>query len=162
MISEKHKSFIKNVVDGMHQKEAYRVSIGKKGVSSRTCEVKSSELVRKYAKEIAEGQKLNREITQKANEKSLDKIQEMKIMSAARRMEILTRIAEGEMEKKETFVMNGVPVEKTYTPDFSDRRNAISELNKMDGSYAANKTDITVKDAVSFYLPKEDGDNSKG
>jgi hypothetical protein len=162
MVSEKHKAFIRNVVNGMHQKEAYRVSVGKKGVSSRTCEVKSSELVRKYANEIAEGQRLNREIAEKANEKNLEKIIERKIMSAARRMEILTQIAEGELEKKETFMLNGAPVEKISTPDFSDRRNAISELNKMDGSYAANKTDITVKDAVSFYLPKEDGDNSKG
>jgi hypothetical protein len=51
-ISKEHTEFIRLVSDGVSQKEAYRVSVGKKGVSDTTCEVKSSILAKKYAKEI--------------------------------------------------------------------------------------------------------------
>lgn len=65
------------------------------------------------------------------------------ILTKEERMEILTEIAKGEITynkeiitKMGTFIIEAVP-------DFSDRKNAISELNKMDGSYAPLKTDMT-------------------
>jgi hypothetical protein len=65
------------------------------------------------------------------------------ILTKDERMEILTKIAKGEIiiEKEVITKMGIFTIDER--PDFNDRKNAIAELNKMDGSYAPLKTDMT-------------------
>lgn len=69
----------------------------------------------------------------------------LKIMTIAERIDILSKIADGEIPLQKAMVCNGKIELIDVVPDWSDRRNAIAELNKMDGSYAPTKTDLTSK-----------------
>lgn len=65
------------------------------------------------------------------------------IMDKEERMELLTQIARGKLKyKKEVVTKDGVTIIEAK-PEFSDRKNAVAELNKMDGSYEPIKKDIT-------------------
>lgn len=158
--TEKHSEFIRLVGNGMNQTEAYKATVGNPKATTKAAKGKASSLAKKYKAEIAEIKARNKEIADAADKKALEEAAKFNIISAARRQEILSLMAEGKLERKETFTMNGTPVEKTYTPDFSDRRNAIAELNKMTGDHAPTKSDVTLTDVTEFYLPKEKTDES--
>jgi hypothetical protein len=66
------------------------------------------------------------------------------ILSVEERKEILSQIAKGEIPLTKPMVVNNEIIEVPIVPDWMDRRNAIAELNKMDGSYSATKTESTV------------------
>lgn len=61
------------------------------------------------------------------------------IMTSDERKELLTKIANGQLKIKKLFVVNGKIKEHLSEPDHTDRKNAVAELNKMDGSYAPAK-----------------------
>lgn len=65
-------------------------------------------------------------------------------MGVEERKEVLSQIARGEIPLKKPMVCDGDIVEVPVVPDWMDRRNAIAELNKMDGSYAAIKQNIKI------------------
>ena len=64
-------------------------------------------------------------------------------MQRAERMEIPTKIARGNIKLGKPMVVDKVIQVIEVVPDYMDRKNAIAELNKMDGNYAAAKADIT-------------------
>ena len=65
------------------------------------------------------------------------------IMDKEERMEVLTKIARGQLTYHKEVATKDGPVEIIAKPDFVDRKAAIAELNKMDGDYAPVKKDIT-------------------
>ena len=72
------------------------------------------------------------------------------------RKEILTQIMRGDIPLTKPMIVNGAVEMIPVIPDWTDRRNAISELNKMDGSYAPAKvanTDVEGKDIDLTKLP---------
>ena len=72
------------------------------------------------------------------------------IMSTIERKEILTKIARGKVPMlKPMVVSQGAGMGSTIetievAPSWEDRRAAIAELNKMDGAYASEKSEIKV------------------
>jgi len=65
------------------------------------------------------------------------------ILNKDERMEILTKIASGEITMiKEVAGRQGIEL-LNVTPDFAERRAAIAELNKMDGEYAPQRKELT-------------------
>lgn len=66
------------------------------------------------------------------------------VMGKIERQEILTQIARGEIPLKKAMVVDGVIEFVDVVPDWMDRKNAIAELNKIDGSYAAVKQNVTI------------------
>jgi hypothetical protein len=67
------------------------------------------------------------------------------IISKEKRMEILSEIALGGIPLVKPMVVNGIIEDVPVVPDWMDRKNAIAELNKMDGSYAPTNQNITIK-----------------
>lgn len=65
------------------------------------------------------------------------------ILTKQERMEILSEIARGEMGMLKYIVCDGGIYEREIDPMWKDRKDAIAELNKMDGSYTPLKTDMT-------------------
>lgn len=65
--NKKHIEFINHIVNGLTQKEAYKLSIGKKGVSNAVCEVKGSQLAKRYSIEIAQAKDALQKAIQGAN-----------------------------------------------------------------------------------------------
>jgi len=95
-----------------------------RGESSRILEVSEA-----YVKEEIEGRKL-------------------KLMTVAERMDVLSKIAGGEIPLFKPMVVNGEIQMVDVVPDWMDRKNAIAELNKMDGSYSATKTEVAITDGL--------------
>lgn len=77
------------------------------------------------------------------------------IMTSQERKMILTKIAEGKLKLKKWWIGKDYEISKTVVPDYMDRKNAISELNRMDGSYAPMKLAQTTKDGVDIQQPAE-------
>jgi len=69
----------------------------------------------------------------------------LETLSVAERIDLLVKMAKGEIDiEQEVATKEGI-VTLTVKASHSDRRAAIAELNKMDGSYAATKQELTVK-----------------
>lgn len=141
-LSPKHTEFINLVAAGESQSSAYKVTCGNKAVTSSVAKVKGSQLAKKYAVLIAQERERLRKVVEAANDSKVSEIAQMNIMSKAERMELLTKMAKGELKIKTPFVIAGKIMEYPAEPDHNDRTKAIAELNKMDGSYAAQKLEV--------------------
>jgi len=142
--NKKHIQFIKLVADGETQAKAF-VSTCKKGVSKKIAEVRGCELAKKYAKEIELERERTRMIVEAAQDSDTVKNALKEVLTKAERMKILSDQAKGITEIEDAKpVWN--PIQKSFqivkvktVANFSERKNAIAELNKMDGSYDADK-----------------------
>lgn len=79
----------------------------------------------------------------------------LRIMTVAERIDILTKIAFGEIPLNKPMVCDGVIQLVPVVPDWTDRRGAIAELNKMDGSYAPIKqanTNVAGEDVPTTFV----------
>jgi len=142
--SFKHTKFIELVANGISQDKAYIEAIAQKKVNGNTARSKGSILAKRYAKEIQEHKELVKQAINNATSTAITELAEKNILSTAERMEMLSKIAKGEIKIKKPFVIAGKIMEYPSEPDHNDRTKAIAELNKMDGSYAATKTDLKV------------------
>jgi hypothetical protein len=142
--SPKHTKFIELIANGISQDKAYIEAIAQKKVNGNTARSKGSILAKRYAKEIQEHKQLVKQAINNATSTAITELAEKNILSTAERMEMLSKIAKGEVKIKKPFVIAGKIMEYPSEPDHNDRTKAIAELNKMDGSYAATKTDLKV------------------
>lgn len=60
-------------------------------------------------------------------------------LSKVERLELLSKIATGQITVKKTFFYEGEVIEHECYPDHADITKAIAEMNKMDGSYTPEK-----------------------
>jgi hypothetical protein len=144
-LSPKHSEFIMLVAGGTNQSEAYVLTNPNKNLTKGTIKVESSKLAKKYALLINEERERLRKVVEAANDSKVSEIAQMNIMGKAERMELLTKMAKGELKIKTPFVIAGKIMEYPAELTASDRRAAIAELNKMAGDYAPAKTETTLK-----------------
>ncbi len=145
-ISPKHIEFINLVASGESQSTAYKATVGNKSATIAQVKSKASNLAKKYAVLINEERERLRKVVEAANDSKVSEIAQMNIMGKAERMELLTKMAKGELKIKTPFVIAGKIMEYPAEPTASDRRAAIAELNKMAGDYAPAKTETTITD----------------
>ena len=141
----KHTEFIRLVANGTNQSEAYRATVGNPKATISACKAKASQLAKKYADLIAQEREKLKVIVEEAQSNRVAEIAQMNIMTSAERMEFLSKMAKGEVKVKQPFVIGGKIMEYPSEPTFAERRAAIAELNKMDGSYAPAKNETTLK-----------------
>ena len=93
-------------------------------------------------------------IRQQADEDMLVEIQHHKfnIMSIVERQHILSQIARGEIMLRKPIVVKGEIQHIEVAPDWTDRRNAIAELNKMDGAAQPEKETNHERREIIFEL----------
>lgn len=134
--------FIVDLLRNGNQRKDILAKFGKKwqSASQRTFDRRL-----KAAESIMQGEL--KEINQRTEENIAKEVESRttRILTALERQEILAQIALGELEiEQEVATATGVKIVKNK-PDFNDRKAAIAELNKMDGSYAPAKTETTLK-----------------
>lgn len=143
-LSPKHLKFIELVVSGKPQGEAYKLSIGKSGVSRAVADVKASQLCKRYASQIASEREKIQQIVTGARDSEVVRIALKSVLSEAEVDAKLSAIVNGEL--LEVQLMN-LTTGKTYkakvTPSVSDITKAIDLYYKRFGSNAPSKTDIT-------------------
>lgn len=85
----------------------------------------------------------------------------LKAMTLAERVDILSKIANGEIPLTKPLVCNGKIELIDVVPDYADRKNAIAELNKMDGSYAPTKSQVELTDKTEYLIGFNNEDNKE-
>lgn len=158
-LTEKQAAFCKQVALGKSGSEAYRLAF--KSSSAGTCKVNGSRLLKQplIAAKIKELQKRNSIIADKAQAKVAEGVVvEFEVASVAERMHILTQIARGQIPLFKPMVCDGVIEQIEVVPDWMDRKNAITELNKMTGDYAPAKTEMNITGIPDVIYPGESED----
>lgn len=122
MLTAKQEQFVKNIIDGMSQAEAYRNSYDTKRMSDKTVWEKASRLM-SDSKVRARLQELR------------DQMMKPSIMSAQERLEYLTRVVNGTEPEKEIHLVNGEAKEIEIPVTVKTKLNAIDIMNKMQGEY---------------------------
>ncbi len=96
----------------------------------------------------AEQQKqLNKELAEVDKQMAIE-ARKRDIIEVDERKEILSMIARGGIPLTKAMVVDGKIQHVDVVPDWMDRKNAIAELNKMDGTYAPEKKEISGKFSV--------------
>ena len=93
-----------------------------------------------------EAQKIINNALAEVDKQAAIEARKKEILSIEERKEILSQIALGGLPLRKAMVVGGEIKEIDVVPDWMDRKNAIAELNKMDGSYAPTKVAATTKD----------------
>jgi phage terminase small subunit len=147
-LNPKQVEFCKHYAQGLPPAEAYSKAFPNAGKGSSA--VNASRLLKddRITAKIAEFQTLAKAITENAAQKAADKVAELEVVSVAERMHILSQIALGKIILQKPMVVNKQVQLIECVPDYMDRRNAIAELNKMDGSYKEHNSQKAVKITV--------------
>lgn len=164
-LSKQHKKFIDLVAGGATFGNAYATICNNK-TTSANARSNGSKLAKKYAELIqSEREKLQKAISQ-ATESNAVKEALKTVISRADRLTTLSEAASDLINKaqgktKSTFFSGGkimqshngeifmLPVD-TQVKLLEAARGLLAELNKMDGSYAATKTEIDVNQPFIF------------
>lgn len=85
-----------------------------------------------------------------------------KILTSLERQAILSQIATGELAVEKLLVTKDGIKKAMCKPDHTDIKNAISELNKMDGSYSPTKVNASVEGVTIKQLVIERASENKG
>lgn len=155
MLTAKQVAFCKEIANGKNATAAYQVAFNTKNRTTAT--VNASKLLKGKAikDKVKELQSVAKRITAKAQKEAVNKVATEEVMTVAERMKVLSKIARGEIPLIKPMSCDGVIQEIEMVPDWMDRKNAIAELNKMDGSYAPTKQDLTISNTkISVKLNK--------
>ncbi len=122
MLTAKQEAFVKNIIDGMSQADAYRSAYPNQKMTDKTVWESASKLM-KNPKVSARLQELR------------DSMMKPTIMTAQERLELLTRMANGDEPEKIVQFIDGERVEFEVPASLKTRQNAIDLMNKMQGEY---------------------------
>jgi hypothetical protein len=86
--------------------------------------------------------KLKNQLEEVERQAAVDALKK-EILSVEERKIILSKIATGTLRLKRWWIGKDYEISKDVVPDYMDRKNAIAELNKMEGSYAPSKVAAT-------------------
>lgn len=122
MLTAKQEAFVKNIIDGMSQADAYRSAYPNNKMTDKTIHEKASRLmaddkVRARLKELR------------------DQMMKPSIMTAQERLEYLTRVIKGEEPERVVQFVEGEKFEETVPPSIKTRLTALDLMNKMQGEY---------------------------
>ena len=122
MLTPKQEAFVKGIIDGLSQSDAYRSAYNAEKMSDKTITEKASVLIRKD------------NIRARIEELRAQMITPS-IMTAQERLELLTRMAKGEEPEKVAQLVNGEMVVVDFPASLKTKQNAIDIMNKMTGEY---------------------------
>lgn len=122
MLTAKQEQFVKNIIDGMSQADAYRSAYPNQKMTDKTVWESASKLM-KNPKVAARLEELRERMITPS------------VMSAQERLEYLTRVINGE-ELEQTYDWdNGERVTCNAPASIRTRLQAIDLMNKMQGEY---------------------------
>lgn len=142
MLTAKQEQFVKGIIDGMNQADAYRSAYDTSRMADKTVHEKASRLM-SDDKVRARLQTLR------------DQMMTPSVMTAQERLEYLTRVVKG-VELEECTEYDGGELVKVHQPaSIKTRLNAIDLMNKMQGEYV-QKVQAEVTSAVNINIELSD------
>ena len=122
MLTPKQEKFVRNLIKGMSQREAYKKSYDADNMTDKSIDEEACRLFN------------NPKISSRYEELQ-ERAANAAIMSAQERLEYLTGIIYGTEQEQTTAVVEGEEVIKEYPADLSTRLKAVEIMNKMTGEY---------------------------
>lgn len=122
MLTAKQEQFVKNIIDGMSQADAYRNAYPNQRMSDKTIWESASKLLK------------NPKVSARLKE-IRDQLAKPTIMSAQERLEFLTEVINGTKGEKVIEMVDGEPAEIEAPASMKNRLSAIDIMNKMTGEY---------------------------
>lgn len=133
MLTPKQEKFVRNLVKGMSQREAYKNSYNAENMADETIDVEACKLFADH------------KISQRYKELQ-ERLANASIMTAQERLEYLTEVIYGIQREHRTAIVDGEAQEYEEQPDISTRLKAVDLMNKMQGEYVTKIAgEITVK-----------------
>jgi phage terminase small subunit len=144
MLTAKERSFIRCLMEGKTQRQAYKESYNAENMKDESIDVEACKLANspKIAQRLAELQ---------------DSLDKAVIMTVQERMEYLTGIVDGSIKQKEVVFEDGNAHEIYRPATISECMKAIDTMNKTDGTYV-NKVEANVNTNVSITVELVDDD----
>lgn len=119
--------------------------------------VRTFDRILKAGKEqLSKEQAVIKEEIAKVDKAAAIKTRKRQIADADERKEVLTKIIRGQIKLKKPMAVGSKLKMITVAPDWQDRKNAIAELNKMEGDYAATKGEFVVNTFLDFLKESSD------
>ena len=122
MLTAKQEQFVKNIIDGMSQADAYRSAYDTTRMKDKTVWERASALMK------------NNKVATRLKELR-DQLAKPTIMSAQERLEFLTQVINGTRGEKVVEMVDGEPIEVEVPASMKNRLSAIDIMNKMQGEY---------------------------
>ena len=122
MLTAKQEQFVKNIIDGMSQADAYRSAYDTQRMKDKTVWEKASALMK------------NDKVTARVKE-IRDQMMKPTIMTAQERLEYLTRVIQGVETETKVEWDDGKAVTCEEPASIKTRLSAIDIMNKMQGEY---------------------------
>ncbi len=122
MLTAKQEQFVKNIIDGMSQADAYRSAYDSQRMKDKTIHEKASRL-------MADG-KIRARL-----QELRDQMMKPTIMTAQERLEYLTRVIQGVETETKVEWDDGKAVTCEEPASIKTRLSAIDIMNKMQGEY---------------------------
>lgn len=135
MLTANQEEFVKGIIEGKSQAEAYRNAYPKQRSSDKTIWESASKLMK------------NPKVNARLKELR-DKMASPSIMTAQERLELLSRMARGEEPEKIVQFIDGEKVIVEAPPSLKTRREAIDTMNKMTGEYTQRIEAEVIKEVV--------------
>ena len=142
MLTAKQEKFVRNLIKGMSQREAYKNSYDAENMSDKTIDENACRLFAD-SKIKARYQELQ------------ERLDKATIMTAQERLEYLTGIILDIEREKVSVVVEGEVVETEQPADLNVKLKAIDIMNKMQGEYV-QKIEADVNSEVTINIELSD------
>ena len=140
MLTAKQEKFVRNLIQGMSQREAYKNSYDAENMTDKTIDENACRLFND-----SKIQTRYREL-----QRQLDKVT---IMTAQQRLEYLTEVILGIQGENVIEVVEGEEVVKTVPTSMKNKLSAIDLMNKMQGEYVQKiEADVTNEVTINIEL----------
>lgn len=142
MLTSKQEKFIRNIVKGLSQIEAYKDAYNAKGMSDNAISREASLLMK------------NPKISQRHKELGAKTLGES-IMTAQERLEFLSKIVREEEKEKTITIVDGEEAIIERPADLNTKMKAVDLMNKMQGEYV-QKIEADVNNDVTINIELSD------
>lgn len=133
MLTAKQEKFVRNLIQGMSQREAYKNSydaenMTDKSIDEEACRLFNDSKISSRYKELQ------------------DRLEDATIMTAKERLEYLTEVIMGLQGENIVEVVDGEVLERTVPTSMKNKLSAIDLMNKMQGEYVTKvEGNVSVK-----------------
>lgn len=133
MLTAKQEKFVRNLIQGMSQREAYKNSYNAENMTDKSID--------------EEACRLFNDVKISSRYKELqDRLEDATIMTAKERLEYLTEVIMGLQGENIVEVVDGEEIERTVPTSIKNRLSAIDIMNKMQGEYVTKvEGNVSVK-----------------
>ena len=133
MLTPKQEKFVRNLIQGMSQREAYKNSYDAENMTDKTIDEEACRLF-KDSKISARYKELQ------------DRLENATIMTAKERLEYLTEVIQGIQREQVVQIVEGEAIEVEVPTSIKNKLSAIDLMNKMQGEYVTKvEGNVSVK-----------------